>query len=197
MRTNLLSFLTFFLRLLPFFLVCYFLLLSMFSQDFKGIIYLVGLIFTIFTVIILGNALPISKPLDINGITNKDLCNFITFNNVGEISRLPLGQAVLGYTFSYLLVSILKYNYVKQNITTIVLFPLLILFDMAWDVKNSCHTIWQAGVALFISLLLGLLWGVIINSTNNKNLVFLTGINNKETCVTPANRSFLCKKKKS
>jgi uncharacterized membrane protein (Fun14 family) len=59
-----------------------------------------------------------------------------------------------------------------------------------------CHNLWQISASLTIGGLIGLLWGYIINSTNNKNLVIITGINNKEVCSTPKYPKFKCKKGK-
>ena len=119
------------------------------------------------------------------------ICNIITIGQT-ELSVLPLGQAVFGYTFSYLLYTIVKYNYVNKNIPTIVFFPILILFDMLWNVKNSCYSIWQLGASLVIAVLFGLLWSYIIDKTNSKYLQYFVGVNNKEVCSKPSASTFKC-----
>jgi hypothetical protein len=196
MKLNAVSLFYLFFRLLPLILISYFCLTSFFDQDFKAIIYLVGLLFTTLIVIFIGNVLPFRTPLDITGLANKELCKIITFDNISDISKLPLSQTVFGYTFVYLLVGIIKNDLIKQNINTIIFFSILILIDIIWNVKNTCFTIWQLGTSLIISGALGLLWGFIINSTNHKHFIFLTGINNKEICRTPTKTAFKCNPKR-
>ena len=119
MELNIISFTYLFLRLAPFVLVSFFSLSSIFNQDFKGLVYLVGLLFACFINIFVGNVLTF-----IPSYENKpEICNMISINQTSDISRLPLGQAVFGYTFAYLLYTIIKYNYVTQNINTIIFFP--------------------------------------------------------------------------
>lgn len=193
MKLNAISFFYLFLRVFPFIIASYFTLTSLFNQDFKGIIYLAGLLFTCFIIFFIGNILPKSIDVFQNTNINRELCNALSFNNTSPITNLPLGQAVLGYTFMYLLYSMIKYDYIKQNINTIIFFSFIIITDIVWNAKNSCYKMWQLGASLLISSIFGLLWGYIINSMNNKNLVFITGINNKQVCRKPATSTFKCK----
>ena len=87
-----------FLRLAPFILVSFFSLASVFNQDFKGLVYLLGLIFACFSAMMIGNVLPIP----ISSMPN-EICNMITISQVPSISKLPLSQCIFGYTFAYLL----------------------------------------------------------------------------------------------
>ena len=57
MDLNIITITYLFLRLAPFVLVCFFSLSSLLNQDFKGLIYLIGLIFGCFITIIFGNVL--------------------------------------------------------------------------------------------------------------------------------------------
>jgi len=184
---NILPFTYLFLRVAPFVLASFFSLMSIFNQDFKGLVYLVGLLFACFVNIIVGNILPLTS------LSNKpEICNMITINQTGELSRLPFGQAVFGYTFAYLLFPIIKFNYFKQNINTIIFFVLLILFDIIWSVRNMCYTIWQMEASLLIGSIIGFIWAYLISTTNRKNLLYISGINNKETCTAPAAPTFKC-----
>jgi len=193
MELNIITFTYLFLRLAPFILVSFFSLASIFNQDFKGLVYLVGLLFSCFTVIFIGN---VATSIPDTSIKN-GICTMITLNQTGEISKLPLGQAVFGYTFFYLLYTIIntgndKYNFVYQNIPTIIFFPLLIIFDMVWNIRNSCYTIWQLAASLFIASGFGWLWAYVISLTNSKNLQYFADVNNKEICSAPSESTFKC-----
>lgn len=188
MELNIISLSYLFLRLAPFVLVCFFSLSSIFNQDFKGLVYLVGLLFACFITIFLGSVMSFIPSIDGD---RPAICNIITMGQT-EISVLPLGQAVFGYTFAYLLYTIIKYKYVTKNIPTLVFFPVIILFDILWNVKNSCYTIWQLGTSLLIAGMFGWLWSYIIDKTNSKYLQYFVGVNNKEVCSKPSASTFKC-----
>jgi len=188
MDLNIISFTYLFLRLAPFVLVCFFSLSSIFNQDFKGLVYLVGLLFACFINIIIGNVLPLLPP---DG-EKPEICNMISLGQVGNISLLPLGQAVFGYTFAYLLYTLISYNFVNQNIPTLVFFPVLIVFDLLWNIRNSCYSVWQLLTSLAIAGLFGWFWAYLIDQTNSTSLQYFAGVNNNEVCSKPSASTFKC-----
>ena len=191
MELNIITITYLFLRLAPFVLVCFFTLASMFNQDFKGLVYLSGLIFACFTTMLFGNVLtfmPSFLPEE-----RPEICNMISVGQQSELSKLPLGQTVFAFTFSYLLVPMITNDYVNQNIPTLVFFPILILFDIIWNVQNTCYTFWQLISSLILGGLFGWLWGYLIQKTNNTSLQYLSGISNGEVCSKPSKQTFRCK----
>jgi len=190
MELNILSFSYLFLRLAPFILVCFFSLASIFNQDFKGLVYLVGLLFACFGTMTIGNALTFIPYYDES--LRPEICNMITIGRVGNFSKLPLGQAVFGYTFCYLLWWIITNKFEKQNIPTLVFFPVLILFDMIWNIRYTCYTFWQLFAALSIGSGFGLLWAFIIESTNSNHLKYFSGKKNEDVCSKPSKQTFRC-----
>ena len=191
MDLNIISFTYLFLRLAPFVLVSFFALSSIFNQDFKGIVYLVGLLFTCFINIMMGSLTANLPFFSVDG-ERPPICNMISIGQSGDISNLPLGQAVLGYTFGYLLFTIVKYNFESQNIPTLVFFPLLITFDGLWNIRNSCYTFLQLLVSLVLAGLFGVFWSYLIDTTNTKSLQYFVGVNNKEICSKPTASTFKC-----
>jgi len=182
-----------FLRLAPFILVCFFSLASIFNQDLRGLIYLIGLLLACSSVAMVGkyaNSYNILLPEP----TQPELCKLITIGDSDMFAALPLSQTTFGYTFAYLMFFILKSknNLVQQNIATIVFFPLLILADLAWNKKNNCYRISSSMVALFVSGLIGVIWAAIIESTNSPNLPYFSGMSNGEVCSRPTKQSFKC-----
>jgi hypothetical protein len=192
MEINIVSFSYLFLRLAPFILVCFFTLSSIFNQDFKGLVYIAGLLFSSFTTILLGNALSDFIPT-IDSVSKPEICNMITVGQSGDISKLPLGQSVIAFTFGYLLYTIISNNFIQQNIATIVFFPILLLFDIVWNARNSCYTVWQLIASLIIGGCFGVLWSFIIASTKSPALQYFVGINNNEVCSAPSQQTFKCR----
>ena len=83
MELNIITITYLFLRLAPFVLVCFFSLASMFNQDFKGLIYLIGLIFATFVTMLFGNVLSfIPKVLPEE---RPEICNVISVGQQGEL----------------------------------------------------------------------------------------------------------------
>jgi len=189
MELNILSFSFFFLRLAPFIIVCFFSLASIFNQDFKGLVYLVGLLLACFGTMMIGNVLPLPQFDDID---RPEICNLISIGRMGNFSKLPLGQCIFGYTFCYLAWWIFSNHFEKQNIPTLVFFPLLILFDIIWNTTNTCYTFWQSFAALFLGSCFGLLWAVIIQSTNSNSLKYFSGKRDDEVCSKPSKSTFKC-----
>ena len=190
MDLNIISFTYLFLRLAPFVLVSFFALSSIFNQDFKGLIYLVGLLGACFINVAVGNVLTFLPSIDQD--SRPEICRMITLGQDGDLSKLPLGQAVFGFTFAYLLYTIIVYDFVNQNIPTLVFFPLVIVFDGLWNIKNSCYTVWQLLASLVFAGFGGWLWAYIIEQTNNTSLQYFAGVNNKEVCSKPSATTFKC-----
>uniref|UniRef100_A0A6C0L7U9 Uncharacterized protein n=1 Tax=viral metagenome TaxID=1070528 RepID=A0A6C0L7U9_9ZZZZ len=189
MDLNIISFTYLFLRLAPFVLVSFFSLSSIFNQDFKGLIYLVGLLCACFINVAVGNVMSFLPTIDPEN--RPEICNMISLGQT-DISKLPLGQAVFGYTFAYLLYTIIVNDFVNQNIPTLVFFPLVIVFDALWNIKNSCYTVWQLLASLVFAGFGGWLWAYIIEQTNSTSLQYFAGVNNKEVCSKPSASTFKC-----
>lgn len=189
MEINIVSLLILFFRLAPFILVCFFVIASIFNQDLKGIVYLIGLIFAIFLNLMVEN----SGFLNSIAIFEKGAqCNDITFH-FANVSILPLSQTVLGYTFAYLLYLIVTMKIVEQNIVTIVFFSLLMFSDIVWNAYNGCFSMTASVVSIIIGGGIGTLWAFIIDQTNNPSLQYFMGYSNNEICSKPSKSTFRCK----
>jgi hypothetical protein len=198
---NIISILYISFRLAPFILVSFFSLSSIFNQDFKGLIYLSGLLITCFVAIIVSNtnASYFSNITQTNTVDNlyeetTKVCNLLTLSKSGPISKIPLSQIVFAFTFFYLLTPIIKYRLVSQNIPTLVIFPILIVSDIIWNYSNECTTAFASFIAVLIGCLCGFLWSSFIESTKLSSLQYFNGISNKQTCSAPSKQVFRCKK---
>lgn len=192
MDLNLINILYMFFRLAPFIIISYFTLQSVLNQDLKGIIYLIGLIVVAAITILISNILPEEKglmPTDYSRIR----CTQLTIGNNHPISKLPLSQTVFGYTLAYMSYFIGVNNLQTQNITTFILFPIMILADIFWSTTNLCSTPKYLLISLIISSILGLLWAMLIESTGMPNLAYLSGITNKDICSKPSKSLYKCR----
>jgi hypothetical protein len=195
MDFNVINILYMFFRLAPFIIVSYFALQSIFNQDLRGLIYLIGLLVTSIVVILLGNILKKFSPP--KGLMPTDYskirCTQLTLGNSQPISVLPLSQTVFGYTLAYLGYFISINNLQTQNIATFIIFPILIVADMMWSTVNLCSSPKYLLISLILAALLGTLWAMIIDSTNSPDLAYMSGISNKDVCSKPTKSLYKCR----
>jgi hypothetical protein len=198
MELNLFTLLYLFFRLAPFIIVCYFTIGSVFNRDFKGLIYLVGLLFSCFVTFIVGQALPISFSIGsdpANPLTRKlvaPVCNLLTIGKDGSFSRIPLGLSVLSFTMIYLVVIIAKNHLELTNLPTLIFFPALILSDIIWNLRNQCYAGFGIFMALAVGCLMGWAWSTIIEKFNKPDLFFLNVGSNQSVCQRPSKQLFKC-----
>jgi hypothetical protein len=197
MKLNIVSLLYLFFRFAPFVIVSYFALQSIFNQDLKGVIYLVGLLIAAVVTILLGNIIPNTSDnadgIPVQSAFAKVKCNQLTLGADGPISKLPLSQTVFGYTIAYLFYFISINNLQAQNIPTFIVFPILIVADMFWSTSNGCSTNILLISSLIIGLIFGTLWAMIIESTNVADLSYFSGISNKDVCSRPTKSLYKCR----
>jgi hypothetical protein len=194
MKLNLISLFYLFFRFAPFIIVSYFALQSLFNQDLKGVIYLIGLLIAAVITVLLGNLIPITS--DANGLPQQSKsaqCNQLTLGTDGPISKLPLSQTVFGYTLAYLTYFISINNLQTQNIPTFILFPILIIADMMWNTTNGCSTTILLLSGLIVGGIVGTLWAMMIDSTDASNLTYFSGISNKDVCSRPSKSLYKCR----
>lgn len=189
MDLNIINLIYLFFRLAPFIIVSYFALQSIFNQDFKGLIYLVGLLMASVTTIIVGNVIP---KQDVSPL-NQAKCNMLTLGANEPLSRLPLSQTVFGYTLAYLSYFIGVNNLQSQNIATFVIFPVIVIADFMWSTSNGCSSPEYLLTSLIIGGLIGVLWAMIIDSTKIADFTYFSGINNKDVCTKPSRSMYRCR----
>jgi hypothetical protein len=179
-------------RLSPFILVSFFTLSSILNQDIKGIIYLAGLLIACFFSVIVGKA----EVFNNSDVTPPTICNSFALTNEGPFSQLPLSMTIFTYTFGYLLYIIGLYGLAKDNITTIILFSLLIISEWTWNIFFTCSSHMRLIGAFLVGSIIGVSWSAIIASTKQVNLQYFNGISNKEVCSLNKNVKFRCKPKR-
>jgi len=174
------------------------------NQDFKGIIYLSGLLMACFLCASIGNSFTSVFQNIPNNSNDNDMyehttrvCNLLTLSKTGPISNLPLSQAVFSYTFGYLLYIIVKYKLINQNLPTLLIFPTLIVSDLLWNMYNGCAKPFSLLVSIMIGGLVGVAWSAFIDSTKLTKLQYFNGLSNKESCSRPSKQSFVCTSKSS
>jgi len=192
MELDLISFAYLFLRLAPFVLVCFFSLTSVLNQDFKGIVYLVGLLLSCSIVYTCDNWSAFKRPATIE--KQPDFCSMFTIGSNEAFKNLPISQTTFGYTFNYLFYFIIKNKSYAQNIATLIFFPILIIADLCWNwnPQNKCYLPRQSIAAFCIAGVIGFAWAAFIDSTKNPDIAYFPGMSNAEICSRPSKQTFKC-----
>ena len=182
-------------RFSPFILVSFFTLSSIFNQDFKGFVYLGGLLIACFITVLISNSdiIQFSKSNEndmFNGITK--VCNLMTLSKTGPISNIPLSILVLSYTLFYLSAVIWEYKLAAQNVPTLIILPLLVIADVFWHSYNNCASPYGVIASLVLGIGLGSGFSYAVMRSGNKNLIYFSGISNKESCSVPKKQLFRC-----
>jgi hypothetical protein len=183
-------------RLAPFLLVSFFTMSSVFNYEYKGLIYLVGLLLTTALAIGLSKFIIFNDSNPINP-TTMFICNSLTLSQLGPISKIPLSILVSTYTCAYLLYFIYLANAWTHNISTYVIFLILIFGQIFWTLQNSC----AVPIAIIASVIIGgcggLLWGITINNMGISQLGFFNGLGNQNVCSIPKKQTFKCRRRNS
>ena len=210
-----------FFRLSPFIIASFFSLISVFNSDLKGFIYLVGLIFSTAITMFVGislkgmfsefgtgsttipdpNGLPPAsiqggKAFFRGGEATKvgeipPVCNTLSLGGFTGFSKVPLSTAVLSYTFFYLVYTIGKYDMALYNIPTLIFFPIVILSDMGWNIKNGCYPLLACILSLVVAGGIGVLWSFIV-SQYMPNMQYIIVGSNREMCMKPNDQTLVC-----
>lgn len=185
-------------RLAPFLIVSFFTMSSIFNYDYKGIIYLCGLLLT--SVI----AISISKmnifELEVDANSNQTsstllICNSLSLGENGPLSNIPLSILVTAYTASYLLYFIYLANAWVHNITTYIVFLGLMIGQISWTLSNKCSQSGPIIASIIIGLGGGVLWGLLVNKIGIAHLGFFNGLGNQNVCSIPKKQTFKCTKR--
>jgi hypothetical protein len=119
------------------------------------------------------------------------VCNTLSLGGFTGFSKVPLSTAVLSYTFFYLVYTIGKYDMALYNIPTLILFPILILSDMGWNIKNGCYPLIACVMSLIVAGGIGVLWSFIV-STYMPNMQYIIVGSNREMCMKPNDQTMIC-----
>jgi len=185
-------------RLAPFLIVTFFTMSSIFNYDYKGIIYLCGLLLTSVLAISIGNTGLFDQEITLVKNTGAPvdpailICNSLALSENGPLSKIPLSILVTAYTGAYLLYFIYLANAWVHNITTYIIFLGLIFGQIIWTVQNSCAQPGTIIASVIIGISGGVLWGLLINNIGISHLGFFNGLGNQNVCSIPKKQTFKC-----
>jgi hypothetical protein len=177
-------------RLAPFILVSFFTLSSLFNSDIKGLIFLGMLLFNCFITIAIGNML---APDSFGSPNLNGVCKGLTLTKDGPLSvNLPLNINIMSFTFAYLAYIIYRYDLIMNNIPTVIVFSVFILYQLYWLVANRCSSFIYSFLSLAVGWGLGWIMSMSIDLAGIVQLQYFNGLTNQEVCKRSNNKQFKC-----
>ena len=169
--------------LLGFFLV----MISLFNQDIKGLVYLGGVLIASLVNLLLMNT--IKNKTSPNMSPN---CNLIEFPfNLNEYNSPAFNNMFISFTFFYLYMPM---KYISE-INYPILISIISIFsiDTITKLKNSCIDLSGALLGTLFGTIMGIVWFIIFYSTDNKDLLFFNSEpSNNVVCSRPKEQTFKC-----
>lgn len=171
----------------PLFLGTFLVLISVFNQNIKGLIYLGGIL--IASVINLGIMLMIgSEPVDNQGA----ICNLIEFPLIPTQYNVPnYNSMFIMFTLVYLLLPMLANNQVNMWIigTIVSIFAV----DAYVKLQYSCTVPRGITFGAIVGGFLGAIWYFVMKFTEHESLLFFSDlVSNNVICKRPKNQTFKC-----
>lgn len=161
-------------------------MISVFNQDIKGLIYLGGILIAIFITVAVKNL--IKSPADNPAFT----CELFDFpGNTSNYNVPSLNSVLIAFTFAYLQKPMDDYN--QYNYSIIASIFMLFMIDAVTKVQSNCTKPLGIVSGAIIGYTLGVIYYTLIYSTGYKNLLYLNELtSNNVTCSRPSNQQFKC-----
>ena len=172
---------------LPALLIFTIMLISIFNQDIKGLIYLTGIFILSFICVLALNL--IRNPVQPNRSVSCELFDFPYF--IKSYDSPSYNSAIIGFTFIYFLLPMIYNN--RLNFPLILFLMSLFVIDGSSKVLNRCTG--TGGVVLggSLGLFFGLLFYNLLIITDNRDLLFFNEfISNEVMCSKPTQQNFKC-----
>ena len=185
---NIVSVIYIFFRLAPFLIVGFMTLGSVINGQIRGFVYLVGLCFSVFL-----THLIVTTFVDVTNVHKNLICGGFSVNGIMNVST-PVGLAIICYTFFYLVFPVAKYRLEVYNIPLLIIFPLLIVAEIFWNVQNGCFNFTQMILTIILGGVLGVGYSAIIDSLQMPKLQYLAAGSTREICNMPRKQKFRCYK---
>ena len=172
----------------PYILIGFFILLSIFNQNLKGVAYLVGMC-VLFSLVSIFSGLFETLLDDSN---NKCGGYGLFSSDIG----LPYGTFVYVFSFFYLLMPMITNGII--NMPLLVSLFLMTVLDALVNWKEKCTNLYFIIISTVIASIFGTLWSVLIYSIKPELAYHTDYIStNKLACSLPSKQKFKCVVKKN
>lgn len=170
----------------PVLLIFFMIMISVFNQDVKGLIYLGGVLIAIFITVACKNM--IKHPSDNPAYT----CELFDFpGNASDYTVPSLNSVLIAFTFAYLFKPMQDYN--QYNFSIIITILILFVIDAVTKLTNNCTPPLGVVAGGLIGYILGLIYYSLLKATGNQKMLYLNELqSNNVVCSKPSEQQFKC-----
>lgn len=200
MQLNLFKVLYLCFRLMPFLMITFFLLMTIFRMDMRAGVYLLGVSVLFLLVYVIGNTL--DGFVVLNGRILSTVCSTLALGKTERLSKLPLSLSLYSFSIWYILYIILSLPATRglrdkvlvANLHLITTLAVLFAGEFAWLILY-CDEWLTLLFTSVISGLFGAFWAWAINQTRLASYQFdPVKKDTGETCSMTSPNVFVCKK---
>ena len=170
----------------PILLIFFMIMISVFNQDVKGLVYLGGVLITIFITVATKNM--IKQPANNPAYT----CELFDFpGNASNYTVPSLNSVLLAFTFAYLFKPMTDYK--QMNYSVIVTLLLLFIIDAVTKVTNNCTPPLGVISGGLIGYVLGIAYYSMLKASGSEKFLYLNELqSNNVVCAKPSEQQFKC-----
>ena len=170
----------------PIFITFFILMLTCMNQNFKGLIFIAGVIIS------LGFNLLIMKTIKSENFDDASLtCSLVDLPVLGSFNSPSNASLFIAFTFTYLFIPMIYNN--QMNYPVIILLLSLFIMDSYMRVGNKCTTLIGVFLGWFVGTLCGALWFAIFHSNGADKFLYFNDLgSNSVRCERPSKQMFKC-----
>lgn len=175
-----------FSALAPVFISFFLVMLSIFNQNVKGILFMAGAVLATAFNILLMNL--IKSPISPDA---SQVCNLIEFPLITRYNSPAATSLFIAFTFAYLFMPM----YTNDQMNYPVIASLLVLFavDTLTRINNKCTSISGSLLGGLVGIILGIMWYGMFHLLGYDDLLYFDEMDtNRVLCKKPSKQSFKC-----
>lgn len=182
--TNVFQFIS---ALTPLLLTFFMVMISIFNQDLKGLVYLAGILIVSVINVFLLNIIKSTR--DENSAASCNIFN-LPFN-MTQYNVPSLNSVLISFTIAYLFLPMFASKQINYGLVVALLS--IFVVDGISKIMNKCTTAGGVILGLLTGVLFGSLWYTLFHSTGYNSLLYFDEVvSNKVYCSRPKKQTFKC-----
>jgi hypothetical protein len=169
--------------------VFFIIMISVFNQNAKGLVYLGGLLIAMLLNILVVKKSETRKPLPLGASPS---CSVFDFPDFISNHHSSVNSLVLMFTSVYIIAPMFLEGG-GVNMSVVISMVLFYIIDLMMNIWKKCSSPQGIIVGSFIGAFVGAVWFAIFNASNKNLLFFNELIGDGYYCNKPTEQSFKCK----
>ena len=171
----------------PVMVVFFIIMISVFNQNMKGVVYLGGLLIAMLLNILVVKGIGVEHHPPHTSAS----CSVFDYPDAGSNRSSSVNSLVLMFTSVYIMAPMfIEEGHV--NMSVVISMILFYIIDLSMNIYKKCSTTRGVIIGTFIGLFTGTVWFAIFNASNKNLLFFNELIGDGYYCNKPTKQNFKC-----